>query len=171
LELAGAGVTWGHINDQPQTIVGLKTFSSELIANGGIKFPGTASLAGQFAERFIGSRLTWTVNASSFADSATFSTITITQGLWLFNMLLAVRGACPDNVLVWLSNSAGATLFNAGRIPPQGPAGNGDNDNQYTSFSELVPVSSNISFDRFRAYNYGGSSRIISAAIQIFRIL
>jgi hypothetical protein len=31
LELAGAGVTWGHVNDQPQTIAGLKTFSSSPI--------------------------------------------------------------------------------------------------------------------------------------------
>jgi hypothetical protein len=36
LELAGAGVTWGHINDQPQTIAGAKTFSSDLSIGGAI---------------------------------------------------------------------------------------------------------------------------------------
>jgi hypothetical protein len=31
LELAGAGVTWGHIDDQAQTIAGVKTFESFLV--------------------------------------------------------------------------------------------------------------------------------------------
>jgi hypothetical protein len=37
LELAGSGVTWGHINDQAQTIAGVKTFE------GGIKFSSEGS--------------------------------------------------------------------------------------------------------------------------------
>jgi hypothetical protein len=33
LELAGSGVTWGHINDQSQTIAGDKTFSGSIAAS------------------------------------------------------------------------------------------------------------------------------------------
>jgi hypothetical protein len=50
LELAGAGVTWGHINDQPQTIAGNKTLSGFTVLGEGPaikmkKFTGTTPSA------------------------------------------------------------------------------------------------------------------------------
>jgi len=42
-ELAGAGVTWGHVNDQTQTIAGAKTFSGDLALSTRLMLPNTTA--------------------------------------------------------------------------------------------------------------------------------
>jgi hypothetical protein len=91
LELAGAGVTWGHINDQPQTIAGAKTLPNGILAPtlAGISTAGVA-ITGRTDGNSPGSGLVGepiTASAvTSMPNTATVKTITsvsLSPGVWL----------------------------------------------------------------------------------------
>jgi hypothetical protein len=80
LELAGPGVTWGHINDQPQTIAGAKTFDTAK-ATTALVFVGNSAIpAGALGERLEAASGPITMPASNTVKIVT--SVTLTAGLW-----------------------------------------------------------------------------------------
>jgi hypothetical protein len=96
LELAAAGVTWGHIDDQTQTIAGAKTFSGYTVLGAGPaikmkKLTGTTSntdgVATDVAHGLTRSKI---ISASALVDTGTYlvpEVYTIAAGFW-FEILI-----------------------------------------------------------------------------------
>jgi len=96
LELAGAGVTWGHINDQPQTIAGRKTLSDFTVLGAGPaikmkKLTGTTSnTEGVATDVAHGLTRTKIISVSALVDTGTYlipEVYTIAAGFW-FELLV-----------------------------------------------------------------------------------
>lgn len=80
LELAGAGVTHGHINDQPQTIAGAKTFDTAK-ATTALVFVGNGAIpAGAIGERLRANSGSISMPATNTVKVVT--SVTLTPGLW-----------------------------------------------------------------------------------------
>ena len=109
LELAGAGVTWGHVNDQPQTIAGQKTLE------GGALIKGATSAV---AAGYVGEPLLVILsNQTQLATAATAitGTLTLTPGIWRVDILAhlaAYSGTTLGDVSYakcWLATDASTT--------------------------------------------------------------
>jgi hypothetical protein len=96
LELAAAGVTWGHIDDQTQTIAGAKTFSGYTVLGAGPaikmkKLTGTTSNTdGVATDVAHGLTRTKIISASALVDTGTYlvpEVYTIAAGFW-FEILI-----------------------------------------------------------------------------------
>ena len=75
LNLASTGITWGHVNDQPQTIYGVKTFSDTTQAtsatNGGLVVSGGLGVAKNLYVGGISSIISTTANQLTLGYDAT----------------------------------------------------------------------------------------------------
>jgi hypothetical protein len=106
LELAGAGVTWGHINDQPQTIAGLKTLDGGAL----IKGATSAVAAGYVGELKLLTARSESLTTSSPAWSVVGvgSLVDLTAGKWLLicRYDISASATSDTNTYVALSTSS-----------------------------------------------------------------
>jgi hypothetical protein len=111
LELAGAGVTWGHINDQAQTIVGLKTLEGGAL----IKGATSAAAAGYAGNISTAIKLTTDVvgpaSAGAYVDITT-TAVSIEPGTYLvmYYVTLLGKAATSDVVLTACVRDASNTI-------------------------------------------------------------
>jgi hypothetical protein len=95
LELAGPGVTWGHVNDQEQTIAGLKTLE------GGALIKGTTSaVAAGYAGEVIEASYS---DVSSGANDVTvnITSLVLSAGVWT---IYAQTGQSPSTTSLVVSD-------------------------------------------------------------------
>lgn len=89
LELAGPGVTYGHINDQPQTIVGAKTLTNGILtptlegtSTAGVAITGRTDGNSPAAGK-VGEKITAAFSSVTIATSdTTLTSISLTAGEW-----------------------------------------------------------------------------------------
>lgn len=178
---AASGATYGA-NGAPWSDLSTWRWRVRKVSGGGlVGFPvstsnivgmtdGSVAGQGMFGELIDVSSTTWVAASGTYTSSATFTAKTLTKGTWLVILNVANRDIINANVAIWVTDSSNAQLIPGliTRIPYQ--VGNGANDNQLTGLSMIVNLSSSITVDRFRCYNYDANSRTVTALFQAFRI-
>ena len=106
LELAGSGVTWGHIDDQAQTIAGVKTFDG----GAAIKGATSAVAAGYVGERQLFTTRTLTPSAGNWVATSS-SLAELGPGIYLVYVSISQSSAFSNDIaaLVSINNNNDST--------------------------------------------------------------
>ena len=99
LELAQTGATYGHIDDQPQTIAGAKTWTGKQTFDGGAAIKGATSAV---AAGYIGEDLSIAETTGVSINTSTYTNVvskTLTAGVWLVSGGVASPGTTSQTAL------------------------------------------------------------------------